>query len=589
MNRLRFTFFAFIIILGGLAVSGPAASANTTDEELTSNEQDDGNGFGKHKNYDDKSTFRGEDLPLKLDWHPCFEQVGPSYECATAHLPLDYDSLNGHKIAVELVRLPATGEKIGSLFLNPGGPGGSGIDFVLGAGPELFTPEVRAAYDLVGFDPRGVDRSTPLLCFNSFEEAIEGLAPFPFPTTAAERKVLRQANRTLQYQCHQQGGPIQSHMSTGNVARDLEALRAAVGDELLSFYGLSYGSVIGQVYGGLFPDNAGHIIIDGVIDIQDWVGPTNRWAIADTVLNQRIRSDLGAEDTFDEFLRLCDESGEACVLAPGAEARVEAVLDSLRKESVDIIDPATGEVVFVLTYAQAIGSLLGGLYSPDAWPFVAQFIADIELMQSDPAATTADSATEMVSTVNQLKRTAAQNQDPGADAPYLNFVESFPGVTCVDTSNPSRFWAWKKAARVISHESPHFGEIWTWSDSVCNRWPALDTDRFTGPFGQETANPILVMTTRYDPATSFEQAQSAAASLPNSSLVTVHGWGHTTLFTSACADQVVAEFLLNDVLAPTGTVCAPNVSNPFVFSVDSVEAEARAVLLEQTWMPGASG
>ena len=176
----------------------------------------------------------------RLQWRSCYAEVGPNFQCAVAQVPLDHSRPHGPTISLALTRLPATDQRrrIGSLFLNPGGPGGSGVDFVLGAGPFLYTPEVRARFDLVGFDPRGVMRSTPLRCFRSETE----WPPFPdfaFPLTPRAGA----ASRSVSIACWTPPAgrgrtPIRDHMSTANVARDLDMLRAQVGDDKLTFAGV---------------------------------------------------------------------------------------------------------------------------------------------------------------------------------------------------------------------------------------------------------------------------------------------------------------------------------------------------------------
>jgi pimeloyl-ACP methyl ester carboxylesterase len=174
----------------------------------------------------------------RLDWGSCAaEGEGlEAFQCATAVVPLDYDRPKGRQITVALARLPAAdpSRKIGSLFLNPGGPGGSGVDFLLGAGPFLYSDEVRARFDLVGFDPRGIIRSTPLQCFDTFDEAVASLAPMAFPVTREEERVWIQSDRAIARACAENGGPILDHMSTANVARDMDLLRRAVGDTKLT-------------------------------------------------------------------------------------------------------------------------------------------------------------------------------------------------------------------------------------------------------------------------------------------------------------------------------------------------------------------
>lgn len=527
----------------------------------------------------DGQTFSGDQVPVDLRWVPCFADAGPGFECATARVPLDYDNLDGGKIPIDMVRLVATGERKGSLFLNPGGPGGSGIDFVLGAGPILFTPEVRAAYDLVGFDPRGILRSNPLLCFGTLNAALQAFPPFAFPTNDAEEEQQRASFGFLQTQCGNRGGIIQHKMSSANVARDMEVMRAAVGDEQLNFAGYSYGSVLGQVYANLFPDRVGHVIIDGVLDIADWVGDTGPLVRDDQTLGERLRSDVGAEDTFDEFFRQCEAAGpDACPLAPNADERGRLVLERLRAEPFVIVDPNTGEPIFAVTYADVVGMVLGGLYSTPDWIEIGIGLAQVEAAQNAPASPPPGFAAAMRRFDEAM---AVRRPDPK----YPNFVEGFPGVACVDTSNPINFRAWSEAVDRLEVESPTFGPIWGWSESICNQWPGDDRDRFVGPFGQTTANPLLLLTTLYDPATPVEQARSAHDAMPGSILVTVDGAGHTTLFTSTCVDDLTAAFLLDDIAPQDGTVCDQDLSLPFTDPGQAAQ-QARTALLRQQRHPG---
>jgi pimeloyl-ACP methyl ester carboxylesterase len=190
-------------------------------------------------------------------------------------VPLDYDEPRGAQISLALIRLPAGDptHRLGSIFLNPGGPGGqgsSGVDLVRASGRLLFTDQVRAGFDLVGFDPRGIIRSTPLRCFATLEQASAVLAPFPFPVTRAEERIWVQSDRQLAAACAQRGGPILDHMATADAARDLDLLRRAIGDKRLSYYGISYGSYLGTTYANLFPSKVRALTVDGVLDPIAW-------------------------------------------------------------------------------------------------------------------------------------------------------------------------------------------------------------------------------------------------------------------------------------------------------------------------------
>ena len=244
--------------------------------------------------------------PTKIAWSKCFGQ----FQCGTLQVPLDYNQPNGTTISLAVVRLPATdpAHRIGSLLLNPGGPGGSGVDYTVFAGPELYTPEVRARFDLVGFDPRGIARSTALRCFGTTNQAVSVFTPFPFPMTRDELAQWIASDRRLVDACNQRGGRIADHMATADVARDMDSLRAALGDAQLTYAGVSYGSYLGVTYANMFPSRVRAIVVDGVLDPIAW--STGRGGEAATLpFSTRLHSDVGAQATLNEFFRLCDAGG----------------------------------------------------------------------------------------------------------------------------------------------------------------------------------------------------------------------------------------------------------------------------------------
>src|SRR6478672_11777306 len=204
----------------------------------------------------------------KIGWGKCYGQ----FQCGTLQVPLDYSKPNGTTISLAVVKLPATdpAHRIGSLLLNPGGPGGSGVDYTVFAGPALYTPEVRARFDLVGFDPRGIARSTALRCFGTTNQAVSVFTPFPFPMTRDELAQWIAADRRLVDACDQRGGRIADHMATADVARDMDSLRAALGDAQLTYAGVSYGSYLGVTYANMFPSRVRAIVVDGVLDPIAW-------------------------------------------------------------------------------------------------------------------------------------------------------------------------------------------------------------------------------------------------------------------------------------------------------------------------------
>lgn len=482
----------------------------------------------------------------RVRWQACYEEFGPGFDCASVKVPLDYDRPHGKQISLALVRLRATGpqRKVGSIFLNPGGPGGSGIDFVLGAGPFLFSDEVRASFDLIGFDPRGIARSDPLVCFRTLDEVSSVLAPFAFPMTRDEESLVEKLDKKLNRACQHRGGRIIDHMATADVARDLDLLRQAVGDSRLSYAGYSYGSFLGVTYANMFPNRVRALVVDGVLDPIAWT--TGRGDEAESLpFSTRLHSDIGAQATLEQFFRLCDEAGPAsCAFAGDAAGRFAALAEKLRAAPVEIVDPETGDT-FLLGYADFIGFTLGNMYSSFGWPFFAELLALVE----------SSAAPAVLGEALRVSEEATGLTVRGRARDFTQTIEGFPGVACSDSVNPDDHDFWSRAGATADEQFGYFGRIWTWASSPCAVWDGFDKDRYLGPFDRSTANPVLVVGNRYDPATRYEGAVLVNQLLPNSSLLTVEGWGHTSLFLSTCADQAVSQYLLAGTTPPVGTVC----------------------------------
>ncbi|NND04664.1 MAG: alpha/beta fold hydrolase [Acidimicrobiia bacterium] len=500
------------------------------------------------------------DQVSEVDWSECKRPDRQGFDCARYRVPRDYDRPNGRTIGLKLVKLPATDQanKLGTIFLNPGGPGGSGVDFVLGAGQFLFTEEVRAVYDLVGFDPRGIARSRPVRCFDTFDEALLSFPPFAFPVGPEQEAAEMAAVEYLANACATNAnGGIINHMSTANVARDLDRLREAVGDDHLNYAGYSYGSYLGQVYANLFPDKVGHLYIDAILDPIAWLNEGG-----DTPFSEALRSDVGAQDTLDEFFRLCDAAGPSnCALAPYSSDRFDYMADVLWEEGyVLITDPDGNQFPFL--YSDLIGSSLGPLYDSFGWPFHAEFLAYIEGQIRPPT---------LSLTAEQLGHVQigfdALAEERLARERYPNVVEGFPGVACSDTNNPDEYSAWPESGAAADAAYGYFGRLWTHASVPCWLWPGADGDRYEGPFTADTANTVLIGSTLYDPATRYQGAVTAHDLLPNSALMTVQGWGHSTIFLSFCADQIVADYFLTGATPQPGTVCQQDFT-PFLVPFD---------------------
>ncbi|HSS68368.1 MAG TPA: alpha/beta fold hydrolase, partial [Nocardioidaceae bacterium] len=243
----------------------------------------------------------------RVEWKPC--QQG---ECARVWVPLDYSDPNGQAITVEMARLASTGSStIGTLFINPGGPGGSGVEFTT-SNPLDY--ELTSHYDVVGFDPRGVGRSTPLDCLSDADlDAF--VAANPSPETPAEIKEVEDGWTHYVQGCEQRSGPLLDHVSTVDVARDLDVMRALVGDDKLHYFGFSYGTYIGATYAGLFPDKVGRMVLDGAVDPEA------------SPLKSEILQTKGFETALTAYLEDCISKGN-CPLGDSVAAGKQTI-DSL--------------------------------------------------------------------------------------------------------------------------------------------------------------------------------------------------------------------------------------------------------------------
>ncbi|HEU4913758.1 MAG TPA: alpha/beta hydrolase [Actinomycetes bacterium] len=481
----------------------------------------------------------------KLRWTPC----GAPFECAVLHAPLEPDDRDrGRKVAIALIRLPSTnpGAKIGSLVVNPGGPGAPGVDFVREIG--LFLPPaLRGSFDLVGFDPRGVVRSTPLRCFGSPAEWEPFFLPFPFPITEEQEEAWFEADEFLQEACDERGGRIGDHMSTAQAARDMDRIRAAVGDPKLTYLGFSYGSFLGNVYANLFPGRVRAVVLDGVLDPVAWT--TGDPGEEHLPFSTRLGSAGGATVGLQQFFAACDAAGTDCALSGRAEARFDDLAEALAEKPAEIRDPETGETL-PFSYADLVAVALGALYTEFAWKSLAEFLAFVEESRS-PAALGR----------SLLRLRADLGLDTGGiETDYQNFLEGFPGVACTDSDNPDQPEAWSKAAAAAPG---YFGAIWTWASSICSDWPFEDDDRYTGPWDARTAAPVLLVGNLGDPATAYTDAQRVAGLLPSSRLLTYEGGGHTAVGgLSSCIDSAVIDYLLSVRLPAAGTSC-PRELDPF--------------------------
>ncbi|HEX8158866.1 MAG TPA: alpha/beta hydrolase, partial [Solirubrobacteraceae bacterium] len=377
-----------------------------------------------------------------------------------------------------------------------------------------------------------------------------------FPTTPDEEHLKATIDSSLIGACSKRARSIIDHMSTANVARDLDVLRGAVGDEKLSYAGLSYGSYLGVTYANLFPDNVRALVVDGVLVPIAWATGRDNEA-ATLPFSTRLRSDAGSQATLKEFFRLCDEAGPACAFSGGSEARFAALAQRARQSPLQIVFPDGFTLQF--TYSDLIALTRDAMYSSPGWGGFAALLAEFEHSTS-PALLGA-----------RLQAYLARH----GWSLYPNAIEGSFGVSCSETDNPGSYEAWSLAGAQADEQFGYFGRIWTWLSSSCAEWTGRDADRYIGTFTKQTAHPVLVVGNQFDPATRYEGAVVVHDLLPSSALLTVHGWGHTSLFLSACADSAITRYLV-DGATPSTAVCEQDVK-PFAPPPATRTAERRRI------------
>ncbi|GAB2576916.1 alpha/beta hydrolase [Kribbella endophytica] len=456
------------------------------------------------------------------------------FQCASVEVPTDYDRPRGATTTIALTRLPASGERIGSLFTNPGGPGGPGVSFVQRNALSTYSAEVRAKFDIIGFDPRGVGQSDPVTCFpTAAEENAAAADVIAFPMNRAEVRQLTAVNAKIGRSCTKTSPERFAHYSTANVARDMDLLRQAVGDAKLNYIGYSYGSYLGATYAKLFPDNIRALAIDGAWNPSSYSGSV----LNDAPLGVRLGQAKGAAEVFAQFKAECRAAGPAqCALAklgdPGVAA--ERVLERLKTKPGELTLPDGTKVT--ITYPMMVGIIFSGLYEPAGWPDLAAMLAQLGGGQRTSASTA---------------KLLADKEE------YASIGSSLQ--PCVEAQQTGRPFAYEAMADAADKKYPHFGRLRTWVSQTCEFIPIRDADAFRGPWTKlRTDAPVLVIGTRHDPATPYEGTRPYADLYRDAHLLTINGWGHTTIGKSACADAAITQYLVKLQRPADGATCVQN-------------------------------
>ena len=455
----------------------------------------------------------------------------PGFECATLKAPLDYDEPSSGDVRLALTRKKATGpgKRLGSLLVNPGGPGGSAIGYVQAYAGIGYPAEVRARYDMVAVDPRGVARSEPVKCLDG-PDMDTYTQTDATPDDGKETDGLVAAYRTFAEGCGADAPRLLRHVSTVEAARDMDIVRAVLGDEKLNYVGASYGTFLGATYAGLFPDRAGRLVLDGAMDPSL---PARRLNLEQTA---------GFETAFRSFAKDCARQPDCPLGGKGTSPErvgenLKAFFAKLDKRPVPTGD-ADGRR---LTESLATTGVIAAMYDEGSWE---------QLREALTSATKENDGSGLL-----VLSDGYYERD--ADGAYSNLMFANAAVNCLDL--PASFDTPDEVSRALPEfekASPVFGRGLAWAALNCAYWPVHATGE---PHRIEAkgAAPIVVVGTTRDPATPYRWARALAGQLSSARLLTYEGDGHTAYGRgSSCIDRTINAYLLRGTPPKDGKRCS---------------------------------
>ncbi|GGL06533.1 alpha/beta hydrolase [Mangrovihabitans endophyticus] len=469
----------------------------------------------------------------RADWQPC-PQVprqlvgqgapGMSYDCASVAVPRDWtDAQAGDTFDVAMIRIRAQSQtdRIGSLLVNPGGPGGSGIDLAvyLSFGQRLggLPSEITDRFDIIGFDPRGVSRSDPVKCIGGDDQDALFAAP-PDPVEQAEFDQVVALNKRVAQGCADKYGDELSLFSTEQAARDMDAIRSAVGDAKTTYLGYSYGTLLGATYAQLFPEHIRALVLDGAIDPkQDFVAGSESQA-------------KGFERAFTNFTKWCSGHAGQCPIAPDARG---AVTDALAKAKAS---PVRGRDGRDATSGWVFVALISSLYTESGWQKLARAVDDLQAGDADGIFELAD-----------------QYAERRPDGSYPNLFDANFAVNCADAVNVPGVAEIRRLQGEWRTKYPLFGAALATGMLPCAFWPGRHDPYPTG--AAVGAPPIVVVGTTGDPATPYENTAELARMLGDGHVLTWEGEGHTAYPSTTCIVDAVDAYLIDLTVPREGLRC----------------------------------
>ena len=455
-----------------------------------------------------------------LSWSDC----GP-YQCASLTVPIDYAHPDGATLKLAVLKVVSTNpaKRIGSLAVNPGGPGASAVGYAKAA-DFIVSKAVRAAYDVVGLDPRGVGGSSPIKCLSD-RESDTFLGSDPTPDDKAEEQQFADTAKAFADKCLANGGPLLGHVSTIEVAKDMDVLRAALGETKLDYLGKSYGTFIGSTYADLFPTKVGKFVLDGAVDP----------SLAGRQFNEGQA--VGFETATRAYVQDCIRKGD-CPLGDSLDSAMQRLRDFLKQLDTRPL-PLDDPYVKALTEGWGSLGVAEAMYDQRLW--------------TDLTAALRDAFGGNGNRLMKLANGYARRNDRGTYAD--NLTQVIYAVNCLDRPEPRGLARYSAEARKLSAKAPTFGPLLAWSTVTCGYWrvPINNAQKRITAAG---SGPIVVVGTTRDPATPYEWAQGLASQLKNGHLITFDGDGHTAYRRSnSCVDDAIDDYLLKGTVPQSGLRC----------------------------------
>ncbi|UYQ78087.1 alpha/beta hydrolase [Glutamicibacter sp. JL.03c] len=508
LSKLRLLAVGTLLALTGLtscSAGSPLPDAEGTDASPSTSAPDAPRGLESY-------------YAQQIDWGNC----GDALECATIKVPLDYGDPTGESIELSLNRRTAESASR-NLLVNPGGPGGSGLDMVESSVQTMFSDQLQQSYNIIGFDPRGVGESSPVTC-QSDAETDEGRQENLRAWLPEDQEQIIEETEDYAADCAANTGDLLGHVDTVSAAKDMDVIRAVLGDKQLDYLGFSYGTFLGATYADLFPQKVGRFVLDGAMDPKSQA--------ADLTKAQAV----GFEHEIEAWLAQCIGS-EGCPFSGTVEsAKVQLQQFFAQVENEPMVS-SDGRTVPIIDF---VNGFILPLYDNTNWPYLTQAMAS--------AVNDGD-----VDTILGFADLAADRQSDGTYA--SNSSDAFTAINCLDRPMNAGEEEMGQEATELMRVAPTLGKYLSYGEIVCDVWDHKPTGK-AGALDAKESNEILVVGTTSDPATPYQWSQSLAEQLDNATLLTYQGHGHTAYGRSNdCITNAVDGYLIDGKAPASGTRC----------------------------------